>query len=591
MNAVNEINQIEGRNVLFKERLNSYISEIKTNQKSLAAAADLSKATVSRYCSGEREPDYDSRQIRQLAKGIALLSAESAKPISEETAFEELNGTVRYGSIIDYERFLGNLNVLLDSLDVRGSELARALNYDPSHISKILSGVRRPGNVQQFAEDTAAFIALKYAGSRETGAAAAVIGVPAEELSTAAAFRDRLIFWFGAGTVKKKEEPVSHFLEKLDDFDLNEFMAAIHFDDLKIPQAPFQLPTSKTYYGISKMMESELDFMKTTVLSKSMDDCILYSDMPLKEMAADPEFPKKWMFGMGLMLKKGLRLNIIHDVNRPFEEMMFGLEGNIPMYMTGQISPYYLPVSQSSVFLHLLKVSGAAALEGSAIAGKQGSGKYVLYRSKTDVAHYRRRANDLLKKAQPLMDIYGAEKKEAFLKEMRGFPKEELMAVCSSLPLCTMSEELLDRILGETGLPADRQEAIRAYRSDYREYLISFLENGAPVELVLPELTEEKFADSGMCLALAGIFDETRIPYTYGTYLEHLAETRQLAEMYEGLHLKMNPSQVFRNINFTVLGERLVVVSKEKGPVIHFVIHHKRMVQAFKNFIPPITET
>ena len=71
----------------------------------------------------------------------------------------------------------------------------------------------------------------------------------------------------------------------------------------------------------------------------------------------------KWMFGRAMMLKKGLHLNIIHDVNRPFNEMMLGLESHIPMYMTGQISPYFLPVSQNSVFNHLLNVSGAAALE------------------------------------------------------------------------------------------------------------------------------------------------------------------------------------------------------------------------------------
>ena len=52
------------------------------------------------------------------------------------------------------------------------------------------------------------------------------------------------------------------------------------------------------------MMGSELDFLKSTVLSKSSAPVIMYSDMPMKEMAKDPEFPKKWMFGMAMMLKK-----------------------------------------------------------------------------------------------------------------------------------------------------------------------------------------------------------------------------------------------------------------------------------------------
>ena len=64
---------------------------------------------------------------------------------------------------------------------------------------------------------------------------------------------------------------------------------------------------------IQEMMEAELDFMKATVLSKSMEPVTMYSDMPLEEMAKDPEFPKKWMFGLAMMLKKGLHLNTVHS--------------------------------------------------------------------------------------------------------------------------------------------------------------------------------------------------------------------------------------------------------------------------------------
>ena len=91
------------------------------------------------------------------------------------------------------------------------------------------------------------------------------------------------------------------------------------------------------------MMESDLGFSESPlILSKSTSPVIMYSDMPMKEMAKDPEFPKKWMFGMAMMLKKGLHLYQIHNIDRSFDEMMLGLESWIPMYMTGQISPYYL---------------------------------------------------------------------------------------------------------------------------------------------------------------------------------------------------------------------------------------------------------
>ena len=49
--------------------------------------------------------------------------------------------------------------------------------------------------------------------------------------------------------------------------------------------------------------------------------------------------------------------------------MMLGLESWIPIYMTGQISPYYLKEVKNSVYNHLNYVSGGAALTGECIKG------------------------------------------------------------------------------------------------------------------------------------------------------------------------------------------------------------------------------
>ena len=68
-------------------------------------------------------------------------------------------------------------------------------------------------------------------------------------------------------------------------------------------------------------------------------------------------------------LKKGLRLDMVHDLNRPFGEMMLGLESWIPLYMTGQIMPWYLPGRQNAVYGHLLFCSGAVAVRANASPG------------------------------------------------------------------------------------------------------------------------------------------------------------------------------------------------------------------------------
>lgn len=140
---------------------------------------------------------------------------------------------------------------------------------------------------------------------------------------------------------------------------MDEYIHAIHFDTLKVPTVPFQIPTSKTYYGIENMKKGSLDFFKTTVLSKSKEPIFMCSDMPMADMAQDMDFSKKWMFAIAMTLKKGLHLNIIHNIDRPFHEMMLGLESWIPIYMTGQVSPYHLPDVSTDVYHHFTYVSGA----------------------------------------------------------------------------------------------------------------------------------------------------------------------------------------------------------------------------------------
>ena len=55
---------------------------------------------------------------------------------------------------------------------------------------------------------------------------------------------------------------------------------------------------------------------------------------------------------IAMCLKKGLHLNIIHNLDRPFNEMMLGLESWIPIYMTGQVSPFYYKNNNTNIYHH-----------------------------------------------------------------------------------------------------------------------------------------------------------------------------------------------------------------------------------------------
>lgn len=472
------------------------------------------------------------------------------------------------------------------------SQLCQYTNYDASAIFRIRNGTRKPADADRFAAAVASFVTRELQTAYEIAAVAELIGCETQEIDDLSVRYAKIKSWLLEQPVQKvKSNSVTTFLSKLDDFDLNEYIKVIKFDTLKVPSVPFQLPSSKTYFGMKEMMESELAFLKATVLSKSMAPVIMYSDMPMTEMAKDPEFPKKWMFGMAMMLKKGLHLHQIHNLDRSFDEMMLGLESWIPMYMTGQITPYYFKNTQSTVFLHLLKVSGAAALTGEAVAGYHAEGKYYLTKSKHEVEYYQKRADEMLKNAYPLMEIYRSEQKNelnAFLITDTKTPGSR-RSILSTLPLYTISNELLDQILTRNNIDSARKEEIRKHAKKQKERIKSILATDT-IEAEIPAFTPENFAADPPVLELSGIFCETDIPYSEEEYAAHLSESKTFAQQNPNYTLKYSTAHTFRNLQIRIHRGQWVIVSKEKAPAIHFVIRHPKLRRAIENFMPPITE-
>ena len=576
----------------FSEKLNEYITQLSCTAKDICTLSGISAASFSRYRNGERVPELGTKHFESLCSALSQIAAEKEVPgITADMVKEAFVDCDDFIST-DKELLRKNFNTLLSALNVNLTQLCQYTNYDASAIFRIRNGSRRPGDADQFASAVASFVAREMQTPPEIVAVAELIGCEANQIHDLSVRYAKIKNWLLEQPVQEAgNDSVSKFLSELDEFNLNEYIKVIKFDELKVPSVPFQIPSSKTYFGIKEMMESELDFLKATVLSKSMAPVTMYSDMPMAEMANDPEFPKKWMFGMAMMLKKGLHLNHIHNIDRSFDEMMLGLESWIPMYMTGQISPYYFKNASNNIFLHFLKVSGAAALSGEAIAGYHADGKYYLTKSKREVEYYQKRANEMLSNAYPLMDIYRSEREN----ELNTFLISDVKrpgnrrSIRSTLPLYTLSEALLSCILTRNGINAEQQEKIKKYAAAQRERVLTILEKET-VEDEVPIFSAQDIASDPPVLDLSGVFCETDILYSEEEYTAHLDEIRAFAEQNPNYSFKQALAQTFRNLQILVHEGQWVMVSKGKAPAIHFVIRHPKLRSAIENFIPPITE-
>ena len=568
----------------FNDVLNMYLETLNCSSKKISKESGLSEPVISRYRSGERTPAKDSKQFKKLINALFNIAKESGKnnyslnkiTSDFEVAFEN--------DSFDYETFSNNLNTLITSLKININEMAKYIAFDPSHISRIRYGKSKPSNPIEFTNKICSYILFKYKSPDDLNNLIEIIGCD-KDITNEKIYD--VLFTFLTSEKKILKNQISDFLHNLDSFNLDDYIKVIKFDKLKVPNIPFYKGKTKHYYGIEEMKEGELNFFKSTVLSKSKEDIFMCSDMPMEDMAKDTDFGKKWMFAIAMCLKKGHHLNIIHNLDRPFNEMMLGLESWIPIYMTGQISPYYLNNVKNNVYNHLNYVSGVTVLTGECIKGYHNKGMYYLSTNKNEVKYYKEKCDLLLKKAKPLMEIYRENNQNEyglFLKNdenVNGSRKRFL----SSLPIFTITDELLKKILKRNKVSKLDIEKIIKYKNSELKYMNNILKNNNVNDYIY--IIKE---NENITLSLENMFYNKKINYTYDEYLEHLKLTKKFEKENINYHLNYEKEQTFKNITTTIINNKYVIISKIANPSIHFVIKHPKLVEAIDNFNPLVKE-
>ena len=573
----------------FKEVLNEYLKELNCSSKKLSNESGLSESVISRYRSGERTPVKNSEQLNKLTKALFNIAKDNDK---NKYTFDKIESDFNIAlpsDNFDYTTFSNNLNTLITSLNINTHEMSKYIVFDASHISRIRYGKAKPSNPVEFSNKICSYILNRYKNPDDINNLMMIIGCKKSDLSNEKIY-STLFNWLTSEIVPVKNQ-ISDFLHHLDSFNLDNYIKVIKFDELKVPSIPFYKAKTKHYYGIEEMKQGELNFFKGTVLSKSKEDIFMCSDMPMEDMAKDIDFGKKWMFAIAMCLKKGHHLNIIHNLDRPFNEMMLGLESWIPIYMTGQISPYYLSNLKNNIYNHLNYVSAAAALSGECINGFHNKGMYYLTTNKNEIEYYKEKSDLLLKKAKPLMEIY----RESNIKEYHLFLKKDENIECdrtryiSSLPLFTISDELLIKILKRNKLTKEEINKIIKYKNNEFKHMNSILKKNKVFDYIYV-IKEDEFISDTPSLLLNNLFIDKTINYTYKEYIEHLKLTNEYAKNNKNYNILTEKDKTFKNITITILKNNHVIISKNSNPTIHFVIRHPKLVAAIESFNPLVKE-
>lgn len=572
----------------FSENLNLYISKLKCSARELADSSGLSEATISRYRSGVRIPERDSQSLTCLIKGISALAiVKGVHGVDENDVRQMLTDTAE-NPCADSNRMISNLNTLIKIMNISISELAKSVNYDASYISKIRTGRRKPAKPMELVCGTAEFVIKKFRSPSDREIIAGLINCKLSDLADDKNYAHHISEWLLNGN-DSSNQYVTDFLSILDDYGLGEYFSSVKEESEPFAQTSFQPELCRHYYGLEEKKKAQLHFIQTILASDSRESITMYSDMPSSDVFSDKEFLNQYMTGIFKIINKGIKINIIHNLERPFSELMDGICRWLPLYMSGQVEPYCLRGVQNNVFYHHIDVAEDCALLGECIVGYHTHCHYYLTKSRADLPYNKIRAEQLLSKAKPLLSIY----RKSDRNSLTAFWKNELKsqrikyAVFSVPPLYTASPALINRILSQNHISPKLTSVILNSAARQLNMMQEILEHSS-VYMELTELTKEEFEKHPVYLSASDLFLETDIPYPYEEYLEHIQLTKDFAQKNPSFYIRTGNSHSFKNMQILIKKGEWVTVARNKGPNIHLVIKYPKLRSSIENmFIPP----
>lgn len=596
----------------FKYVFNKYFDLIGCSGKELSDKTDISPSLISGYRTGKRTLKYKSKNFEKIVNGLFILSKEKKINLDIDILRNEL-GKFLHKDIIDFNVFLKNFIYLIDKLSINVANLAKYVGFDSSYISKIKSGVRKPHDIENFVSSIAHYITENYYDDDlikkiilhdsftnendfyniiyqwlttnnqidDNNSSIEKFMKQLDEFDLNS-FYNNYYEWLKENKyIEDDNKIIDAIINKLDDFNSNDYLKAFNSEELLIPDLTNKFNKTTIYYGFDGYKKAQIDILKQIAFYKSDEDVFLYNNMPMIEANNDLEFTKEYMLYLAFILKKGLKLNIVHDIDRPLRELVLGIGGWTALYMTGMINPCYFKKSFKSPYLHIDCTSQNVVLHGDCIADNLDSAKFTVSNRKSDVDFYKNRSNLLIKKTEPLMSIYSLENKDDFLNF--DFPSDvDRRNIILGLPFYTLSDHLLDKILTHNNVSNKDKEAIKEYFVKEKNRVNKCLKNYSIIDEV-SILSKEDFEKTGAYLDLSFLFKDTKIKYTYNEYKEHIKLLNEFKSKNKNYSF-ISHSIPFKNINICIYKGKCVIISKTSNPITHFVIYHPRFINAIEKF-------
>jgi len=479
-------------------------------------------------------------------------------------------------------RFYEKLNLLMGLQNIPNNKLAKALSVDPSLISRWRNGTRDLAKNSEYIVGIAEYFAKH---SCDKNGLYEILDLSVHECKIEDSQLSKIIWeWLS------------------DDYAINTTIAdkfIARLNQSKMTKVPQSLPDIQQYITVGKKLNVEvfhgnegkrqgvIRLMSATILSKKKCTLLLYSDESMEWMTEDRDFYNQWGVLLSEVIRLGNKIKIIHTIDRKTDELLVAIDRWMPLYMTGEIEPYYYPNYQDVIFKRtMFVVPGVAALTSSSLS-EFTSSEQLYYHDPQMLDALETEFESYLGHCRPLMRIFTNAHLNDFHSILDEFEKRlgDTYLISQSPSFMTLPITILNQCIDNSQLSAIERQDILEYFDARRDAFVSNLQEHKQYEwLSLPSLD---------CIQAGnfhyhGPFDafiSCELPYEWTHYVAHIESVLDHLKKHKHYHVILSNQAFPSDIIIEVKKDIGVIVSKIDMPPVYIAFNHLIMINAFQNFV------
>lgn len=476
--------------------------------------------------------------------------------------------------------FNEKLDLLMNILKISNSALARHVSLDPSYISRLRNGHRKPSFEADYLQEMVKYFVKNCKDTYQKETINKLLSIRDLDDVSNRLYETLMYEWL---IVKDDKEHIESFLDQVTDFQFRRRKTTHNKEGQILDLSEELIKNGSIYYGLQGKRKAVLIFLQKILANPEPQNVYLLSEEKMDWLTEDVTFTKKWSVLLGQVLAQGNQIKIIHNINRSFDEMITAIKQWLPIYMTGAIEPYYYPKMRDRVFKKTLFIAEKTiAITADTVGEFNKNQANILYTDQEMIKALTKEFNYYLELCRPLMKVYTQKNTTEYFQTLNEFESEQAPSILKSdgLSVLTLPESVLEAIEISDNMSMD---LIKFQKWRVKNFKENLKKNKFTEIIHLPSL--EAVRNNEVPIVFSSLLNDELQKYTLSTYKQHLENILKTLKNCPNYNVIIDKGKSSTKHIAYVKEEVGLLLAKASRPPVIFAINESNMTLAFWDYL------